>query len=133
EHAKSFISEALRQIVVEAESKSIRSKPGWPIRQPTVHAVDRHDASASCRFALDRPKISRVQPAFAGDGALFPGRQPLDLPDRQPGIRQRERCPPEDATQDTRQPLRAIEGTDVCDPGRKNKPQPVVGPAYKIG
>ena len=87
ERAEPLLSEALRQIVVKAQPERVRGQSGRPIGKATVDTIYRHGTPTSCRLTLDRSKIARVQPAFAGDGAFFPGRETLDLPDRQPGIR----------------------------------------------
>ena len=77
--------------------------PGQSVRPPLTRSSG-SSALLAGRLPFDRAEVAGVQPSFAGDRALFVGREPFDLPGRQEQVRKRERRPPEDAADDRAQP-----------------------------
>src|SRR5207302_6902890 len=84
-------------------------------------------------FLDDRLEVAGMEAAFTRYDALFVGREPFDLPDREKKIRKGEWHPSKRAADDTRPALGSIEVHDVRELVREDQAQPIVGIADEIG
>src|SRR5690242_9245145 len=89
--AQLVLAKAIDQVLMEPQSVRVRRQTARPVGESAVHTIERLETAGARRFTLDGAEVSRMKAPLAGEGALFEGGEPFDMPRRQEQVRKRQR------------------------------------------